>query len=605
MPTFVGFGVKNYRSFFGEQAQLVGPLQKVNLLAGQNNTGKSNILRVAQQLLNPCSGQTGSVVVGGLGPADRPVAGRDELEMELLIAVKPHDGEETIFPQAGFTAHSLGAMKAAFSDDAFKLSGHDDATVWFRYKLTQTLPAGDATLDISHDQLTTVMASMDQYTRQGLAVASSEATNVAGGILTADLNRIVQKLGIMQLVPKVRTIEAFRQIKQDADSGNGMDVSESVAGNGVILHLARLQDPDYTGIDDRKKFDAINDFVQYVLDDPTARISVPHTRRTIHIHHHGRELPLENIGSGIHQVVILAAAATMFEDCLLCIEEPEIHLHPLLQRKLLNFLATNTSNRYLIATHSAHMLDAEVGSIFHLTLSDDAGTNIEYVTSPHGQAAVCSDLGYRPSDLVQANAIIWVEGPSDRLYLRRWIELIDSTLQEGIHYSVMFYGGRLLNHLSGDDPAIYDDFISLRRLNRHIAIVIDSDKTSGGQRINATKRRVRETFDRGPGFSWVTYGYTIENYVPPALLNGAISAVYPRAKLLWDGQRYQNPLSSDVIEHGPIKFDKLAVARRVVEGWTGEAAWIGDLQKRVRQTVDFIREANGRPPMDWRSSSHH
>ena len=28
---------------------------------------------------------------------------------------------------------------------------------------------------------------------------------------------------------------------------------------------------------------------------------------------------------------------------------------------------------------------------------------------PRNQAAICADLGYRPSDLVQANATIWVE----------------------------------------------------------------------------------------------------------------------------------------------------------------------------------------------------
>ncbi len=53
-------------------------------------------------------------------------------------------------------------------------------------------------------------------------------------------------------------------------------------------------------------------------------------------------------------------------------------------------------------------------------------------------------------------------------------------LREGIHYSIMFYGGRLLNHLSADDPDI-TEFIKLRRLNRHLAVVMDSDKASATQ----------------------------------------------------------------------------------------------------------------------------
>ena len=81
----------------------------------------------------------------------------------------------------------------------------------------------------------------------------------------------------------------------------------------------------------------------------------------------------------------------------------------------------------------------------------------------------------------------------------------DPRLIEGVHYSIMFYGGRLLSHLSADDPEVMD-FISLRRLNRFIMIVMDSDRSVPRGRLNATKRRVRDEFDRGPGFAWITKG---------------------------------------------------------------------------------------------------
>ena len=31
-----------------------------------------------------------------------------------------------------------------------------------------------------------------------------------------------------------------------------------------------------------------------------------------------------------------------------------------------------------------------------------------------------NDLDVRASDLLQSNGIIWVEGPSDRIYIKRW-----------------------------------------------------------------------------------------------------------------------------------------------------------------------------------------
>ena len=139
----------------------------------------------------------------------------------------------------------------------------------------------------------------------------------------------------------------------------------------------------------------------------------------------------------MHEVITLAVAATVLDGTLLCLEEPELHLHPLLQKKLMKYLSAETNNHYLISTHSAHLLDTPGAHIFHVRLVDGK-TLVENVSTSHAISSVCDDLGYRPSDLLQSNCIIWVEGPSDRIYLNHWIHAIDSSLLEGIHYSIMF-----------------------------------------------------------------------------------------------------------------------------------------------------------------------
>ena len=232
----------------------------------------------------------------------------------------------------------------------------------------------------------------------------------------------------------------------------------------------------------------------------------------------------------------------------------------MLQRKLIRYLKTKTSNQYLIATHSAHLLDYEHATVFHVQLKA-TGTEIKRAGTPQELSDICADLGYRPSDLLQANAVIWVEGPSDRIYLRHWIALRDSSLIEGIHYSIMFYGGRLLNHLSAEDVEVRE-FISLRRLNRHISILIDSDKTAPQKRINPTKMRVRDEFNAPgyPGFAWVTDGRTMENYVPLTILTQALSDVAPNASLLYKGDKWADPLQ--VRPKTPP--DKVKLAHRLV-----------------------------------------
>ena len=118
---------------------------------------------------------------------------------------------------------------------------------------------------------------------------------------------------------------------------------------------------------------------------------------------------------------------------------------------------------------------------------------------------------------------------------------MDAKLIEGIHYSIMFYGGRLLSHLSALDPEV-TEFISLRRLNRHISILIDSDRAKQGGRINDTKRRVKTEFDNGPGFAWITKGREIENYVPPIILEECVKKVHPSAVRLASVGQFDNSL---------------------------------------------------------------
>ncbi|MFF2851601.1 hypothetical protein ACFVT5_35500 [Streptomyces sp. NPDC058001] len=208
---------------------------------------------------------------------------------------------------------------------------------------------------------------------------------------------------------------------------------------------------------------------------------------------------------------------------------------------------------------------------------------------------VSGQLHDRPSDLLQTNAVIWVEGPSDRIYLKHWIERTEKDLIEGIHYSIMFYGGGLLNHLTSTDEEV-TDFIKLRRLNRHLAIVIDSDRTQADMPINETKQRVRDEFDIDPaqGFAWITDGYTIENYVPPAILRAAVATVHPKAEpLAWQGEMWENPLTLRNVTSGKATTpDKNKIARKVCEKWTGPPAPRSHLDTMVRQCIDFIRDAN-------------
>lgn len=240
------------------------------------------------------------------------------------------------------------------------------------------------------------------------------------------------------------------------------------------------------------------------------------------------------------------------------------------------------------------MLDYERAGVVHVRRDPVNGTVLRTAASLQDVSDLCADIGYRPSDLIQSNSIIWVEGPSDRIYLRTWLEIVaPGEFIEGIHYSVMFYGGALLRYLTADDPSV-EEFISLRRLNRHSSILVDSDKASARQGIGETKTRVCREFDREdmPGIAWVTECRTIENYVPLDLLAAAVDEVHKRSVYDPPQNKWDNPLRLTSSSGDPVRPDKVKIARSACSHWSSTSLERG-LRRRVEAVAAFIRTANG------------
>jgi len=110
------------------------------------------------------------------------------------------------------------------------------------------------------------------------------------------------------------------------------------------------------------------------------------------------------------------------EVSIICIEEPEAHLHPHQQRKIAEYLSTTIKAQVIITTHSPQIAcEYSPNSIIRL-LEKGKGTKAASNGCNKIIDDAFSDFGYRlsiiPAEAFFADTVLLVEGPSEELFYK-------------------------------------------------------------------------------------------------------------------------------------------------------------------------------------------
>lgn len=135
----------------------------------------------------------------------------------------------------------------------------------------------------------------------------------------------------------------------------------------------------------------------------------------------GIRRPIERLGKGMRSIYMLSvleayAEDENAEDCILIMEDPEIFLHPSMQKTTGDILyRLSKKHQVIFSTHSPNLLpNFSIRQIRQMVLDKDGMPAVRKDTDI---SAILNDLGYTAGDLMNVDFVFIVEGRQDKTRL--------------------------------------------------------------------------------------------------------------------------------------------------------------------------------------------
>jgi putative ATP-dependent endonuclease of OLD family len=566
-PLEISIKAKNYKCF-GNESQGFDVIQPINLIIGRNNSGKSALIDLIKFLVTPY---------------DLSVYGHNKKHApEVFFTTKLTLAD---IKQAFNSSVTVGNLGNLFNYGSINFLGHD---ITIKVSVDSEGHPKRHFVSVDEDNLLT---ELDNFSSQYNCK-----------------NNLVQNLHIPLNGKLFRKISAERDINPEAENQTLQLTSTGAGATNIIQTWLNHHNKNATLIE-KDLLEKLNGIFE--PDGSFQRIlvkKIPHTGAwEIYLEEENKGLvSLSDSGSGLktillvllHTIVMPKQEASDLNRYVFAFEELENNLHPALLRRLLTYitdLQKDSGCCVVLTTHSNVTIDFfsknEDSQIIHVR-NDGTCATAKRALGYSDSVNILNDLDVRASDILQSNGIIWVEGPSDRIYIKKWIDLWSGgILEENIHYQCLFYGGRLLSHLSAADPEEVEGAISILKANRNAILLMDSDKSNAKEELNSTKKRVIGEIQKIGGMDWVTKGREVENYLPLE----ALRKLYNNNGLA--GPKHFSKLP-DYLKKQKLEtaqqFDKVSFAEKISNLLTKpELERVLDLEEKMKEVCLRIRTWNG------------
>jgi putative ATP-dependent endonuclease of the OLD family len=418
MPRLKSISIENFRSIGGNPVEINFPENTPVILIGENNAGKSNIIRAIE------------LMFGEFHPKYKKLDDYDHFERnplnKILIKTEVRGFENRLGRSQEFTCGGFNFSCVKNSENGFEAIQLENGS------------PNHFVSSLLREELLCVVVNSEQNLSYQLSYATkytllSKVTKAFHDKLVEDPNKVSELKALF---------EATKEVFLSVPEFHGFTEKMSDIAGQMLSNMSHALQFDFSAYDPSNYFRTLR--VQPSEDDQIRAI--------------------EELGTGQQQILALAfahayARSFLGQGLLFIIDEPEAHLHPLAQKWLANqmFKMANDGLQLVITTHSPFFIDLEYLKGIYL-VKKEGQTHVNSITAV-SLARHCQRTGatranedtiipfYSAHSTPQllsgffANKIVLVEGPTEEIALPIYLDAVGlDTLKNGI--AVIGVGGK-------------------------------------------------------------------------------------------------------------------------------------------------------------------
>jgi len=256
--------------------------------------------------------------------------------------------------------------------------------------------------------------------------------------------------------------------------------------------------------ENNRKSAVLTEVIRDMLGVKSLDINAIPDRTSLQLMINGQSYRIDEIGTGISQVILLLAHAALKSPPYIFIDEPELNLHPSLQLRVMEALGVLAKHGVVFTTHSLGLARSMGEHLYSVTMNPDDGTgHVSLYDKTRDLGLLLGEMGYSTYKELGFEKILLVEGVTDVLTMGQFVRQLNGQKNVVI---LPLGGASLIN--GNREPELTE----VQRICTDVSVVIDSEKSSPDDALSPNRTAFVKVCEGLGVKSHVLKYRAIENY---------------------------------------------------------------------------------------------